>query len=346
MRDYAEYSKHENIFVFCWRGGPVTQQIIQAGHKVYILEKEKIGSRRLFKSILDINKTEKPQAVIVHHESPLLWLFVRYIAGKNPAVKTFCYAHCNARSMLRDNEKGLWLRKLICRSAFNHCTRVIAISHSVEDSVAEYLSVPRERISVIYNGVNLKRFPPHTRAAGDGLRLIYVGRLIKDKGVQGILKSLAETGSDKITLTVVGDGDYRDALEQQARRLGIRHRVEFLGARDDVPQLLASADAFVHFPEWEEGFGIAIIEAMASGLVCICGRSGAIPEIITHGSNGYLVDKGDTSMLAERLNLVLSQRDTAELSDICREAIKTATCFSLDRFAQQLDRVAEGKYDE
>lgn len=346
LMNYTGISKHENVFVFGWGGGEIAERISSDGNKVYVLQKEKIGSAGLLRELNAVFCEERPQAVIVHQGAPLLWLFVCYIAKKYPSVKTFCYAHCNAHSLVRDTERGLWLRRLICRRAFRCCNRVLAVSCSVRDSVAEFISIPKDRISVIYNGIDLSQFKPHTKNGDGGLKLIYVGRLIKDKGVQRILTSLAGTENDKITLTIVGDGDYRDTLEQMARQLGLAHRVTFLGSRSDVPQLLASADAFVHFPECEEGFGIAIIEAMASGLVCICGRSGAIPEIITNGKNGFLVEKGNVSMLASQITNVMDRLGSPELDSVRTEALKTAEMFSAERFAQRLDRVAEGEYNE
>lgn len=346
IADYAEYSAHDNLFVFCWEGGVNAERIASGGKRVMFLEKEKIGAKKLFSQLHKIFREEMPQAVIVHHEAPLLWLFILYISKKYPSVKTFCYAHCNAHSMVRDGERNLWLRKLICKRALRRCSRVIAISRSVEDSVVEYLSIPRSNVTVVYNGVKLGRFLPHTGSADGGLRLIYVGRLIRDKGVQGILAALSQISNDRITLTVAGDGEYRSELEQLAQQLGISGRVEFLGARNDIPNLLAQADVFVHFPELEEGFGIAIIEAMASGLVCICGRSGAIPEIITNGKNGFLVEKGNVSMLASQITSVMDRLGSSELDSVRTEALKTAEMFSAERFAQRLDRVAEGEYNE
>ena len=339
IADYSEYSAHENIFVFCWEGGVNAERIAANGKRVMLLEKEKIGAKKLFSQLREIFSEEKPQAVIVHHEAPLLWMFILYISTKFPSVKTFCYAHCNAHTMVRDGERNMWLRKLICKCALRRCSRVIAISRSVEDSVVEYLSIPRSNVTVVYNGVNLGRFLPHLGSADEGLRLIYVGRLIRDKGVQGILAALSQIKNDRITLTIAGDGEYRSALEQQAELLGISNRVELLGARNDIPHLLAQADVFVHFPVCEEGFGITIIEAMASGLICVCGKSGAIPEIITHKSNGFLVEKGNVSMLASQLNSVIDKLGSPELDNIRTEALKTAEMFSAERFAQRLDKV-------
>lgn len=338
IADYAERSEHENVFVFCWEGGAAAERISASGKKVIFLEKEKIGSKNLLLKLHNIFKEEMPTAVIVHHEAPLLWLFITYIAKKYPSVKTFCYAHCNARSMVRDNEKNLWLRKRICRFALCRCSKIIAISESVKKSITEYFSVPQNKITVVYNGVNCEKFLSHPKVKSEGLRLIYVGRLIRDKGVQGILSALSQIKNDKVTFTVVGDGDYGDELKHQAKQLEISDRVKFLGARYDVPQLLADADVFVHFPEWEEGFGIAVIEAMASGLICVCGKSGALSEIITHGTNGFLVEKGDISMLALQLKSLMEITDASKLDEIRTEALKTAQSFSVERFVQQLDK--------
>ena len=90
---------------------------------------------------------------------------------------------------------------------------------------------------------------------------------------------------------IIGDGPYKTKLESLVKEQHLENKVVFLGTRYDVSQLLEKADIFVHVPIIEEGFGITIVEAMASGKLCICSNSGAISEIIENDGNGFLVNE-------------------------------------------------------
>ena len=142
----------------------------------------------------------------------------------------------------------------------------------------------------------------------------------------------------------VGDGDYRAQLESDAENLRIEKYCKFAGIREDVPQILADSDIFVHSCIWEEGFGIGIVEAMAAGKVCICSNSGAIPEIITDGVNGYLSEKGNSKALAEAIMTVVDNKDNWENIQI--RARTTAYKFNMMNFVSRLDKVVEDIMDE
>jgi len=101
-------------------------------------------------------------------------------------------------------------------------------------------------------------------------------------------------------LLIVGDGPSRNSLSAQCAQLGIEDHVVFAGERQDVPQILSNLDIFV-LPSRYEGFGIAIIEAMAAGLPVIASAVGGIPEVVVHGQTGWLVPPGDPAALAQAI---------------------------------------------
>ena len=130
-----------------------------------------------------------------------------------------------------------------------------------------------------------------------------------------------------------------NTLKGLSRELGIADKVHFLGTRYDIPCLLNDADIFIHMPEWEEGFGLTILEAMAAATVCIVSNNGALPEIITDGENGFLVEKGNIEQLAEKIKLVFELLDTAEMQMIRKNAQKRAEELSIERYASQFDEI-------
>ena len=122
-----------------------------------------------------------------------------------------------------------------------------------------------------------------------------------------------------------------------AKELGIGDQVDFLGTRSDVPELLAGADVFIHLPDCAEGFGIAVVEAMASGLICVCNDRGALPEIVEDGVSGLIVKSGDS--VTERLRSLIP--GSAQWERIRRGAVEAAQKFSIETFAVKLDALIE-----
>lgn len=342
LRDYVEYSRHENLFLFAWAGGPVAEQIEAGGSPVIVMDKQKQGTRAVCKRILELCDTERVDVIVAHHAAPMLRLAAMAAKLRSPGIKVICYAHSNAFELCDGRrKKGLALRKWIFRTTFLLADAAVAISHSVRDSLVQYLKVPENRISVIHNGAILERFHRGQTEGGKTLRLIYVGRLIEEKGVQTILQALGYLRDADCRLTIVGDGDYRAPLQAIAKELDIDSRVQFLGTRDDVPELLAASDVFVHLPDCAEGFGIAVVEAMASGLICVCGDRGALPEIVEDGVSGFLVKNNDPERLAEIVRAIAGNPNSETYAKIRANAVTAAGRFSIEAFTAKLDALIE-----
>lgn len=149
------------------------------------------------------------------------------------------------------------------------------------------------------------------REAGP-LRIIFLANITALKGLRVLLDALALLPRDRFELDIVGSCDvepaYADAMRRQASRLS--GRVVFHGVLDGTPltQRLKRAQVMV-IPSYYEGFGIAYLEGMAFGLPAIGTRVGGVPEIISSGVNGYLIDAGDSATLAARLSTLDSDRN-------------------------------------
>jgi len=112
------------------------------------------------------------------------------------------------------------------------------------------------------------------------------------------------------TLAVAGDGSLRGALEERAQQLGLGTRVRFLGALDDIGPLLAAADAVV-LPSLWEGLPLVLLEAMARSRPVIATAVGGVPEVVEHGTSGWLVPPSDVVALADALELFHRKADRA-----------------------------------
>jgi glycosyltransferase involved in cell wall biosynthesis len=108
-----------------------------------------------------------------------------------------------------------------------------------------------------------------------------------------------------VQIILVGDGPTRPRIERLAEQLGISDRVKFFGWRDDVHEILASANIYVLASNWE-GLPICLLEAMRAGLPIVASDVGGVREVIVDGETGFLVDRGDGAMLRDKLQRLLS----------------------------------------
>ena len=106
LRDYVEYSRHENLFLFAWAGGPVAEQIEAGGSPVIVMDKQKQGTRAVCKRILELCDTERVDVIVAHHAAPMLRLAAMAAKWKNPKRKVICYAHSNAFELCNGRRKN------------------------------------------------------------------------------------------------------------------------------------------------------------------------------------------------------------------------------------------------
>ncbi len=181
---------------------------------------------------------------------------------------------------------------------YRQAAHFIAVSARIGEVLAA-AGLPRERISVVHSGVE-------SRAGGrpvlDLPRPIYgaIGALVGHKGHEVAIAALRDIPG---TLVVAGEGDRRAFLLAEAARQGVADRVHLLGQREDVPDLLASFDVFVH-PSHTEGLGQAIAEALSAGCRVVATTAGGIPEVV--GGAGLLVPPGDAPAFARAMVAALS----------------------------------------
>ena len=338
-KDYSHYSRNNNIFVVMWgKNGASANLIKQDGGVVIELDSTKRDFIKVFHKLAAVIKSYSIDAIVVHHASPILHIYMQLLSKCYPDVKTVAYAHGAADVMCRNNEpKNLIIRKTILGASLKRSAKVIAISNDVKKSLVDYFCITENQISVIYNGVDISRFTSNIQKNfHNPVRLIYVGRLVKEKGLQSILEALHDLPVErKWTFDVVGDGPYRKELVEQAKAFGLEKRVAFIGNRENIPELLKVHDVFIHMPECAEGFGITIIEAMAAGLLCICRERGGIPESITNGQDGILVRSKEE--LIEVLSNILAESNKYPVLKLRENAVTRAKDFDVKQFSMQLD---------
>jgi len=197
----------------------------------------------------------------------------------------------------------------------------IAVSRFLADALASRYLVPRDRVEVVYNGVDVARFSPDvdggTVREKYGLSgkkvVLYLGRLTRYKGAQFLLSAAPRVLKEVPNAHFLIAGSLRNDvldLPGMARRLRIEGHVTFTGfvPDEELPPLYRAADLFCYPSLWE-GFGLTPAEAMASGIPVVAFRCTAVPEVVLHGRTGLLVRPGDVSALAQAISELLGDEE-------------------------------------
>ncbi|MCA9836403.1 MAG: N-acetyl-alpha-D-glucosaminyl L-malate synthase BshA [Trueperaceae bacterium] len=217
--------------------------------------------------------------------------------------------------------------------SIEHSDLVTAVSQYLADYTRDEMGV-RRPIHVIPNAVDLQRFKPRTLpelrlryAHPDEKLLVHISNFREVKRVEDVVRIFAGV-SEHIgaRLLMIGDGPDRHRSFELAGELGVSGRVAFLGSFPRIEELLSVTDLFL-LPSSKESFGLAALEAMASGVPVIASDSGGIPEVVKNGITGFLHPVKDVTSMTESAIKLLS--DTAMHHRFARAARERAeTAFS------------------
>jgi glycogen(starch) synthase len=222
--------------------------------------------------------------------------------------------------------------------------KVICCSRYMEEELMNVFQLPRDKISIIYNGIQLKAFQPPPEAerkreqfARPEERIIFfVGRLVREKGVHILLEAAAQLKSyeQPLKFIIAGKGPEGDYLRQKAWEMGLQGRVVFTGYINDEERnlLYHLADAAV-FPSLYEPFGIVALEAMAAQTPVLVSDIGGFDEIVEHNVDGLKFYAGDTSSLASQLVRLFQEEGLAQ--SLRCQGLKKARSFSWGKIASQ-----------
>ncbi|MEA2007557.1 MAG: glycosyltransferase [Chloroflexota bacterium] len=226
---------------------------------------------------------------------------------------------------------------------FNRFPQVTTPSEAMQrELIAHGLRSP---VAAVSNGVNIDLFSPPPGVQADDSRpptLIHVGRLSYEKRVDIALRAFAHLASDHpdVNLQIIGDGPEADSLKTLAAELGVAEQVQFTGfvPHDHLPEIYRQADIFVTASPIETQ-GLVALEAMACGLPIVGVDALALPDLIRHGINGYLVMPEDEQAIAEAVSQLL-QSSTLRRA-MGRESRRLALQHSMPEIAQAYERLYE-----
>lgn len=299
----AQRQRGHEVRVIClWRRGALAERAEAAGVRVECCEKRAgLDGRALLsmrRRLLDF----RPD--VLHSHNPMAHYYAVAAAmglGIGRVVNT---RHGMGSAQLSARTEKLY------RLALFATDHAVSVCDAARRRFVAHGVMPAGKAAVVRNGIDLARFAARHAEAAASLRTALalpadavvfgtVGRLNEAKQQLRLLRALKVLLDDGVraALVIVGDGELRAALEQETDRLGLRAQVRLLGARSDVPQLLAGMDVFV-LPSRTEGYSLALVEASAAALPIVATDVGGNAEIVQDGQTGLVVPAGDDARLA------------------------------------------------
>jgi glycosyltransferase involved in cell wall biosynthesis len=226
------------------------------------------------------------------------------------------------------------LQRFLKRVSSRRLSAHVAVGERSARAVEEAVGLAPGSVRTIYNGVPDVPVEPLQRRS-NGPVIGAVGRLSPEKGYDLAIRALQELPDT--TLVLVGDGAERERLEALARDLGVSDRVEFAGWSAEPRRYLPGFDAFV-LPSRQEGFPLAVVEAMLAEVPVVAADVGSVSEAVLDEETGYLVPAENPGALAARLRLLLSDRELAHRLGASGRARAQAN-FTAEAMARSFERL-------
>ncbi len=236
------------------------------------------------------------------------------------------------------------MQKKLCERA----DKIIAVSSYTAENILEENKNLADKIEIIPNGVDINRFNPdiprdivrkNMKISCDERVILFIGRLDFNKGIKYLIEAFSKLKIPKVKLIIVGRGPLKDQIKQLIEKLNLSKKVQLLENVTDetLPQIYRASDIFV-LPSLMEGFGISILEAMASGIPCIGTTAGGAVDIIS-SNNGILIPPADINSLRDAMKILLT--DDLMYRRFSIQCRKKAEGFSWDHVVERTINVYE-----
>lgn len=323
-------------------GGSLERQLTQAGIPSYRVPCRTSSELNpmlwvwAFPRLLAVVRRERPDLFHAHTRVTQVLAWAAHMLTSVPFVTT---CHGLYRFRLGRRFFRCWGRWVMAISA-----------PTMERLVEQYRLAPPHQVVLIWNGVDVDRFrepPPEEEVVrfkqANGLRgepvIGAIARLSPVKGLDLLLRVTPALVRDHPGLRVllVGDGPARAQLVRLAYDLGIADRVVISHPVQDTRVPLAAMRAFVA-PAWREGFGLAIVEAMAAGVPVVATNAGGPSQMIEDGRSGFLMSPGDAAALERGLRALLREGAAREQM-IERARERACSRFDMKRVVEEVEAV-------
>ena len=269
------------------------------------------------------------------HDNPILWMIK--ILGRIFSLKQWT---------------GGWIQDAPYRK--KSLQKIIAISGMVKQDMMHWYQIPEEKITVVYNGVDIEHFHPRNRQyreeirkrhgiGGDERVILFVSNNFRMKGLGFLIKALAKIKKKDhppFKLLILGR-DHQDSYLRLAREKGIFEEVVFAGSTNEPEKYYGASDFLVH-PTFYDACSLTVLEALASGLPVITTQSNGASGIITQGQEGFVIsDPRDDQVLVEKISFFLDREKVERASIAARQL---AESYSLERNWREMKNVFEKNF--
>lgn len=291
-------------------------KVTDAGVKIISLDEHNFHNPGL---ILKMRKIFKDYDVVHAHLFPTVWW--ASLAARGLKVKMVYTEHSTSNS-----RRGKWYLRPIEQFMYARYNKIISISQQTQNALCSWLKSNDERFVVICNGVDTARFASVKKSVIPK-SLIMVSRFASSKDQETVIRAMQQIDPEA-TLRFVGDGENLEHCKQVAKECGVQDRIQFLGARSDVADLVAESYIGIQSSNWE-GFGLTAVEIMASGKPIIGTDVDGLKQVIEGAGETFHV--GNETELAVRVNSLLHRK--AHYDDIAQKCKKRAMAYDIGKMA-------------
>ena len=221
--------------------------------------------------------------------------------------------------------------------------RIIAVSDKIKRELIEDFNIPAKKITVIYDGIDILRFPApstnDTNIKPEHYRAAVISRLDENKGLECFINAMPKIVQQlsSIEFIIVGTGRIETKLKELAKKLNITAHVHFTGFRKDIPEILSEIDITI-MPSPEEGMSMSALESMASSRPVVATYGSGLADIIVNNKSGMIVKPNDSSELAEGV-VKLLQSDYKQAGKEARNIIEEK--FALQKVVTQYEQLVK-----
>jgi len=313
-----------SLLVFRHIDNHFSQRIESAGIPVIVLNAPRILSPGKFLCLR--NLFSQFDLVHVHLFPALYWCALASIGITTKMVWT---EHSTS-----NRRRNCWYYQPIEQFMYGRYDRLVSISQQTQESLQQWNRRADERYMVVENGVDINRFSQTVKPV-IGKSLIMVSRFVASKDQATVIRAMQYLDND-ITLRFVGAGPNLPTCQQLAEELDVAQRVQFLGERTDIDQLIAESYIGIQSSHWE-GFGLTAVEIMASGKPVVACNVEGLRQVVEGA--GLLFEKGDEKALAGCIKQLI---DDPSAYEACQKRCKErAQSYSIENMARKYLKIYE-----
>ena len=283
--------RYEHCFCALTQGGAAAEAIREAGGNVIVLN-ARPWSRPITAVAKLVSAIRQLKPAVVHGHGAEGSLF---------GIPAALIARVSRRVAEEIGMPGHSLKaRMAFRAVYRAAHRVIAVSDAVRAAIIRSGEADARKVVRLYNPVILPAELARARKPSEPLRIGFVGRLEAVKDPLSLVKAIALLPRLDAELIIVGEGTQREAIEEFTRSAGLERKVKLVGFQQQPAEWLGRCHLYVQ-PSRSEGFGIAVVEAMACGLPVIVSNAGGMGELVEDGINGWVISSTDPQSIASAI---------------------------------------------